>query len=46
MATYEVRFTFRGCYYVERVTCFGSGAARQAVLSRYPTATIYAINRV
>ena len=45
MATYEVRFRFKGCYYVERVTCLGPGAAREAVVSRYPGATIYAINR-
>ena len=46
LATYEVRFRFKGCYYVERVTCLGPGAARMAVQAKYPQATIYAINRV
>jgi hypothetical protein len=46
MATYRIKFRFRGSMYEEEVTCFGATAARQAILAQYPGATIYNIAQV
>ena len=46
MTTYRVRFRFKGAFYIEDITCFGPGAARQAILGRYPGATIYNITSI